>query len=90
MPKGRDRSCPEARRSSPTGGTPRQKQNNKKVFGGFAAADVPAEAAARNWTGRVGMDCDWLQEVRTLRRPAQIPTPDADRVAQVDAGRPFR
>lgn len=90
MPKGRDRSCPEARRSSPTGGTPRQKQNNKKVFGGFAAADVPAEAAARNWTGRVAMDCDWLQEVRTLRRPAQIPTPDADRVAQVDGGRPFR
>jgi hypothetical protein len=51
----------------------------KEVFGGFAAVDVPDEAAARYWAGKVAVACDWPQEVRIFRTPADIPTPDADR-----------
>ncbi len=47
-------------------------------FGGFAAVDVPDETAARHWAGRIAMACDWPQEVRIFRTPAQVPTPDAD------------
>lgn len=53
----------------------------KEVIGGFAAVDVPDEAAARYWAGRVAVACDWPQEVRIFRTPDQIPTPDADRAA---------
>lgn len=52
-----------------------------ETFGGFAAVDVPDEATARYWAGRVAVACDWPQEVRIFRTPAQIPTPDADREA---------
>jgi hypothetical protein len=57
----------------------------KEVFGGFAAVDVPDEAAARHWAGRVAVACEWPQEVRIFRTRAQVPTPDADRAA-ADAG----
>jgi hypothetical protein len=53
----------------------------KEVFGGFAAVNVPDETAARYWAGRVAVACDWPQEVRMFRTPADIPTPDADRAA---------
>ena len=53
----------------------------KEVFGGFAAVDVPDEAAARYWAGRIAVACDWPQEVRIFRTPGQIPTPDADQAA---------
>jgi len=51
----------------------------KEVIGGFAAIDVPDEAAARYWAGRIAVACDWPQEVRIFRKPGQVPTPDADR-----------
>ncbi|HLI45021.1 MAG TPA: YciI family protein [Acidimicrobiales bacterium] len=53
----------------------------EETFGGFAAVDVPDEAAARYWAGRIAVACGWPQEVRILRTPAQVPTPDADREA---------
>lgn len=51
----------------------------KETFGGFAAVDVPDEAAARYWAGRVALACDWPQEVRIFQNPNRVPTPDADR-----------
>jgi hypothetical protein len=53
----------------------------KETFGGFAAVDVPDEATARYWAGRIAVACDWPQEVRIFQNAAQIPTPDADRAA---------
>jgi hypothetical protein len=53
----------------------------KETFGGFAAVDVSDEATARYWAGRIAVACDWPQEVRIFRTPAQVPTPDADRAA---------
>ncbi len=53
----------------------------KETFGGFAAVEVPDEAAARHWAGRIAVACDWPQEVRIFRTPDQVPTPDADRAA---------
>ena len=53
----------------------------KEVIGGFTAVDVPDEATARHWAGRIAIACDWPQEVRIFRGPGQIPTPDADRAA---------
>lgn len=53
----------------------------KEAFGGFAAVNVPDEATARHWAGRIAVACDWPQEVRIFRAPGQIPTPDADRAA---------
>lgn len=53
----------------------------KETFGGFAAVNVPDEAAARYWAGRIAVACDWPQEVRIFQNPGQIPTPDADRAA---------
>ncbi len=57
----------------------------KEVFGGFAAVDVPDEATARYWAGKVAVACDWPQEVRIFRTPAQVPTPDADAAAATGA-----
>ena len=53
----------------------------KEVIGGFAAIDVPDEASARYWAGRIAVACDWSQEVRIFRTPAQTPTLYADRAA---------
>lgn len=57
----------------------------KEIFGGFAAVDVPDEATARYWAGRVAVGCDWPQEVRIFRTAAQVPTPDADAAAAQEA-----
>jgi hypothetical protein len=69
----------------PGGGTPIFTDGpfteTEEVIGGFAAVDVPDEASARYWAGRIAVACDWPQEVRIFRTPAQIPTPDADRAA---------
>ena len=69
----------------PRGGTPIFSDGpfaeTKEVIGGFAAVDVPDEASARYWAGRIAVACDWPQEVRIFRTRAQIPTPDADRAA---------
>jgi hypothetical protein len=53
----------------------------KEVIGGFAAVDVPDQASALYWAGRIAVACDWPQEVRIFRTRSQIPTPDADRAA---------
>ena len=53
----------------------------KEVIGGFAVVDVPDEATARHWAGRIAVACDWPQEVRIFRTPTQVPTPDADAAA---------
>ena len=58
----------------------------KEVIGGFAAIDVPDEAAARYWAGRIAVACDWPQEVRIFQTPGQVPTPDADRAAAGEPG----
>jgi len=69
----------------PHGGTPvftdGPYAETKETFGGFAAVDVPDEATARYWAGRIAVACDWPQEVRIFRTPAQVPMPDADRAA---------
>ena len=69
----------------PGGGTPVFTDGpfteTKEVIGGFAAVDVADEDSARYWAGRIAVACDWPQEVRIFRRPAQVPTPDADRAA---------
>jgi hypothetical protein len=53
----------------------------KETFGGFAAVEVPDEATARYWAGRIAVACDWPQEVRIFHISAHVPTPDADRAA---------
>lgn len=36
----------------------------KEALGGFAVVDVPDEAAARLWAGKIAVACGWPQEVR--------------------------
>jgi hypothetical protein len=36
----------------------------KEAIGGFAVVDVPDEAAARLWAGKIALACGWPQEVR--------------------------
>lgn len=40
---------------------------SKEHLGGFAVVDVPDEAAARLWAGRIAVACGWPQEVRRFR-----------------------
>ncbi len=40
----------------------------KEHLGGFAVVDVPDEAAARYWAGRLAEACGWPQEVRPFGR----------------------
>ncbi len=40
---------------------------SKEHFGGFAVVDVPDEAAARLWAGKIAVACGWPQEVRQFR-----------------------
>jgi hypothetical protein len=42
----------------------------KEHLGGFAVVDVPDEAAARLWAGKIAMACGWPQEVRRFQAPA--------------------
>ena len=43
----------------------------KEHLGGFAAVDVPDEAAARYWAGRLAVALDWPQEVHRFRGAGQ-------------------
>ena len=45
---------------------------SKEHLGGFAVVDVPDEAAARLWAGKIAVACGWPQEVRRLRVPARL------------------
>ncbi len=45
---------------------------SKEHLGGFAVVDVPDEAAARLWAGKIAVACDWPQEVRRFRVPARL------------------
>jgi hypothetical protein len=40
----------------------------KEHLGGFAVIDVPDEAAARLWAGKIAAACGWPQEVRRFRQ----------------------
>lgn len=39
----------------------------KEHLGGFAVVDVPDEAAARLWAGKIAVACGWPQEVRRFQ-----------------------
>jgi hypothetical protein len=41
----------------------------KEHLGGFAVVDVPDEAAARLWAGKIAAECGWPQEVRRFGVP---------------------
>ncbi|MDO3701786.1 YciI family protein [Micromonospora sp. C28SCA-DRY-2] len=43
----------------------------KEHLGGFAVVDVPDDAAARYWAGRLATALDWPQEVHRFRGPGQ-------------------
>jgi len=43
---------------------------SKEHIGGFTVVDVPDEAAARLWAGKIAVACGWPQEVRRFQRPA--------------------
>jgi len=45
----------------------------KEHLGGFAVVDVPDEAAARTWAGKIAVACGWPQEVRRFQVPMQLP-----------------
>jgi len=42
---------------------------SKEHVGGFAVVDVPDDAAARYWAGRIAVALDWPQEVHRFPRP---------------------
>ena len=44
----------------------------KEHLGGFAVVDVPDEAAARLWAGKIAVACGWPQEVRRFQVPRQL------------------
>ena len=50
---------------------------SKEHLGGFLVVNVPDEAAARHWAGRVAVACGWPQEVRRF--------PDRDRFVKPEA-----
>ena len=43
----------------------------KEHLGGFVVVDVPDDAAARCWAGRLATVLDWPQEVHRFRGPGQ-------------------
>jgi hypothetical protein len=50
---------------------------SKEHLGGFLIVDVPDEASARHWAGKVAVACSWPQEVRRF--------PDRDRFVETEA-----
>jgi len=44
----------------------------KEHLGGFAVIDVPDEAAARHWAGKIAVACGWPQEVRRFMVPMEL------------------
>src|SRR6476469_7570644 len=55
---------------------------SKEHLGGFAVVDVPDEAAARHWAGRIATACAWPQEVHRFGTT----TVAADRTGRADRG----
>ena len=45
----------------------------KEHLGGFAVLDVPDEAAARLWAGKIAVACGWPQEVRPFMVRTRLP-----------------
>jgi hypothetical protein len=45
----------------------------KEHLGGFAVLEVPDEAAARLWAGKIAVACGWPQEVRRFMVRMQLP-----------------
>jgi hypothetical protein len=43
----------------------------KEHLGGFAVVDVPDDAAARQWAGKLATALEWPQEVHRFRGPGQ-------------------
>ncbi len=48
----------------------------KEHLGGFAVVDVPADADARYWAGRVAVAVGWPQEVHRFPDPRRFMTDD--------------
>ena len=46
---------------------------SKEHLGGFAVLDVPDEAAARLWAGKIAVACGWPQEVWRFQVPMSLP-----------------
>jgi hypothetical protein len=44
----------------------------KEYLGGFAVVDVPDEAAARLWAGKIAVACGWPQQVHRFRDPGRF------------------
>lgn len=44
----------------------------KEHLGGFCAIDVPDDATAKMWAGRVAEACGWPQEVRRFMPPPSV------------------
>ncbi len=40
--------------------------NSSEYLGGFTVVDVPDDAAAKLWAGKIATACGWPQEVRPL------------------------
>ena len=61
----------------PSGGTPLFSDGpyveTKEHLGGFAVLDVPDEAAARLWAGKIAVACGWPQEVRPFMVRTRLP-----------------
>ncbi|ASW53356.1 YciI family protein [Plantactinospora sp. KBS50] len=49
----------------------------KEHLGGFAVVDVPDDAAARHWAGRLATVLDWPQEVHRFRGPGRTRRTDS-------------
>jgi hypothetical protein len=45
----------------------------KEHLGGFAVVDVPDEAAARLWAGKIAVACGWPQQVHRFQVPMKLP-----------------
>jgi hypothetical protein len=45
----------------------------KEHLGGFAVIDVPDEAQARHWAGRIAQACGWPQQVSRFQVPMTLP-----------------
>ena len=48
---------------------------SKEFLGGLTVVDVPDEAAARVWAGKIAEACGWPQEVRRFK-----PVPEGRRL----------
>ena len=52
---------------------------SKEHLGGFAVVDVPDEAAALLWAGKIAVACGWPQEVRRFRVAVRAGATEPDR-----------